>query len=289
MNTQIPENVAILISTKKQIIKDEKTQRDENERIKRQTFIDEGRKLLQLRIKEILWNLPEWIRPYETTEKEYEDDHLERIGEGYLKLETMNLAFKIPGLASIQFCSKDSSWRSAQAHGLQWDDNREPDISFGNNCYWRSDLEYVLVEAEDAQKSFVEYQKSYEDRQEQIVKKDAERFDHEAEAEQRADEQIKLEKTEAEQLFEIFKDDPIAIALMKAFLMVHQERSSFQERIYESDQAAYSLKEQLIRKAEDLRRQAQDAERQAENERSRISDLEDDLSKANKKLKSQSW
>ena len=76
---------------------------------------------------------------------------------------------------------------------------------------------------------------------------------------------------------------------MKAFLMVHQERSSFQERIYESDQAAYSLKEQLIRKAEDLRRQAQDAERQAENERSRISDLEDDLSKANKKLKSQSW
>ena len=132
-------------------------------------------------------------------------------------------------------------------------------------------------------------QKAYEAYLELEDKQIGEQRKREAESDQRVDEQLKTEKSEAEQLFEVFKDDPVAVHLLKAFLMVHQERRMFDQRVSEADETMYSLEERWSRKAADLRRQAQDAERQAEDEHRRVNDLEDDLSKVKKQIKSQAW
>jgi hypothetical protein len=292
MDTQleVPEGIAVLISAKKRSMQDEQKQKELQQEQKRKEDIEVGRTVLRLRIAEALIAVPEWLRPYDVTESEWDDDNLERVGKGYIKLNGFILFFDIPGLAPIQYETKETNWRAAQAHS-QWKEYGPeiPKLGFTNSCYWRSDLEYTLIEAEASFREFQKMQVEYEKRLEDDRRRQEEEMLHEQKVEacQYAKEQV--DEIEEKELFDIFKDDPIAVHLLKAFLAIRQERSMFECQIEDANSTMYSLEERYSRKAEDLRRQAKYAERRAEEERNRASDLEDDLSKANKKIKSQGW
>ena len=107
----------------------------------------------------------------------------------------------------------------------------------------------------------------------------------EEEADARRAAEREQEKSEERELFNLFKDDAVAINLMKAFMMINQERSMFEAQINDANETMYSIEERWTRRAEDLRRQANDAQRRADEERDRVSSLQSDLDDAENKLK----
>jgi len=83
-------------------------------------------------------------------------------------------------------------------------------------------------------------------------------------------------------LFNLIKDDEIAVLLIKAFLAIRQERSMFESQVNDANETMYSIENRWLEKAAELRRQADNAERRASEEKYR---LESDLSDAEEKLK----
>jgi hypothetical protein len=90
------------------------------------------------------------------------------------------------------------------------------------------------------------------------------------------------QKSEEQALFDAIKSDAIAVNLLKAFVLLRDERSHFETRLQEADETMYSIEDRWTRKATELRRQADEFQRRAEDERHR---LESDLDDAEAKLK----
>lgn len=285
MNDQlkVPESVAALIEDKKLAMQFEQEEEERNRLAKRNETIEAGRVKLRSKVAELLTGLPEWLRQYDVTEISFSDDDLVNVGDGYNKLDTLWLQFNIPGLAPIQYRSKSSDWRSAS---FFWDyyeyGPNKPDMGFTNGSYWRSDLEYTLVEAEYAMGEFNKRLEEYA----QKIEADKVRAEQELQNEEKSHQARKHKQNDAEaeerELFNIFKDDPVAINLLKAFLMISQERSMFESQISDANETVYSVEARWSRRAEDLRRQADDAQRRAEDEKYR---LQSDLDDAENKLK----
>ena len=70
--------------------------------------------------------------------------------------------------------------------------------------------------------------------------------------------------------------------MLKAFVFLRDERSTFEQRLQDADETMSSIENRWSNRAEELRRQADDADRRAEDERRR---LQDDLDDAEAKLK----
>jgi hypothetical protein len=243
--------------------------------------------------------VPEYIRQYVVPDGAMPDFY--RIGKGWEKPNGW-LYFEIPGLAKILFApqAKESPWKYQtanpyeQKYGYDGDViHHEPSLEFHDRSYgWTDDLDYALGRAQAEFQKYQEYVEEYAAKQEEIAKADEQREalaqarevrDAEAAA-QREREQAE-EKAEEQALFDAIKNDPVAINLLKAFLMINQERSVFQERLEDYDQTMYSMEERWSRRAEDLHRQADEAQRKADEERDRASSLQYDLEDAEKKLK----
>ena len=286
MNDQmkVPEDIAAIIEQKR-LAMQAKQEKDEGIKAeKRKAFIETGREKLRLVIIETESSVPEWLWKYDVTQITFGDDDLERIGEGYNKLDSLWLEFHIPGLAPIEFRKGD--WRSAQA-STSWREYGPdlPKLEFNNSSYWRSDLEYTLIEAEQELQSFAQLQKEYQEKMagEQRYAEQSTRREEEAKSKRAAEQTIR--ETEERELFNVFKDDPVAIQLLKAFMMINQERTTFNSQIEDANESMYSMEEGWSRKAADLRRQADDAQRRAEEERDRVSSLQSDLDDIENKLK----
>lgn len=94
--------------------------------------------------------------------------------------------------------------------------------------------------------------------------------------------QKQTERDEEQALFDALKNDSIAIHLLKAFVLLRDERSHFESRLEEADEAMYSIENRWSRRAEQLRDLADNIQRRADDERYR---LENDLSDAESELK----
>lgn len=288
MNDQmkVPEFVAELIENKKLNMQIEREEEESNRLTKRNELIEAGRVKLRAKVAELLTGLPEWLHQYDATETSFSGDDLVNVGDGYNKLDTLWMQFNIPGLAPIQYRSKTADWRSAQTYF----DYREygpsvPELGFTNGSYWRTDLEYTLVEAGMALGEFEAKKTDYLQKIETDKVREEQRLQNQEQSEQAREVKQRVAETEERELFNIFKDDPVAINLLKAFLMINQERSMFESQISDANETVYSVEERWSRKAADLRRQADDAQRQAEEERDRVSSLQSDLDNAEDKLK----
>jgi len=286
MNDQmkVPTEISAIIEQKR-LAMQAKQEKDEGIKAeKRKAFIETGREKLRLVIIETESSVPEWLWKYDVTEITFGDDDLERIGEGYNKLDSLLLQFHIPGLAPIGFRTGD--WRSAQAY-TSWREYGPdlPKLDFNNSSYWRSDLEYTLIEAEQELQSFAQLQKEYQEKiaGEQRYAEQNTRREEDANAKRAAEQTIR--ETEERELFNVFKDDPVAINLMKVFLMINQERSTFNDQLEDANETMYYIEEKWSHRADDLRRQAEHAQRMADEERDRISSLQSDLDDAENKLK----
>lgn len=291
--TKVPAEVAAIIEQKKIAMqaKDEEDKRKEREA--REFAMREGLTKLRELIAEALKSVPEWLHPYDVTELEWDDDALISLHNGY-KPNDLWLVFRIPGLAKIQFKREErgenfvNEWRSQQAYiqrrdyGYEYD---SPTLGFSGSSYWRMDLEYTLIEAEQQFKDFENKQAEYQKKTEAEHLRAEQESRREVEADNRRASEQDQKESEERILFNIFKDDPVAVNLMKAFLMINQERSTFNAQLEDANETMYSMEERWSRRAADLRRQAEDADRRAQEERSRATDLQSDLYDAESKLK----
>lgn len=292
--TKVPEFVADLIE-KKRLTMEAKQEEAEREKLaKRNEMIEAGRAALRSSVAETLKVVPEWLHQYDATEISFTDDNLENIGHGYNKLDSLWLVFHIPGLAPIQFRNYKargeetftSEWRSAKT---LWEHREygydQSELGFTNGSYWRFDLEFTLGEAQMELEAFEEKKAEYTTRTEEEKLRAERKIKREEEADARHVAEREQEKSEELQLFNVFKDDPVAINLMQAFLLINQERTIFNAQLEDANETMYSIEERWARRAEDLRRQANEAQRRADEERDRASNLQSDLDDAESKLK----
>lgn len=288
--TTIPSNIAAIIEQKELALlaKHEAEQKQKQE--ERNAQIALGTEKLHKIIADTLNLVPEWLHPYDVTEKAFDEDDLARLGRGS-EPNTKQLDFIVPGLAPIQFQWVQvrgtenfvGQWRSAQAYN-QWREYGPavPRLEFTQNSYWRNDLEFILVEAKEEFEEFeLNTTEFVKQRAEETLRtEEQQKREEEADARRAAD-QLERESEELE-LFNFFKNDPIAVHLLKAFVLLRDERSTFEQRLYEADETMYSIEARWSRRAEELRRQADEAERRAEEEKYR---LQSDLDDAEAKLK----
>jgi hypothetical protein len=101
---------------------------------------------------------------------------------------------------------------------------------------------------------------------------------------QRENEALEEKQRSGEQaLFDAIKNDGIAIHLLKAFVLLRDERSNFEQRLNEADESLYWIDERWSRQAADLRRQAEDADRRAADEKAQLQNVLDDVESKLKK------
>lgn len=267
MNAQIPTNIAEII---------------ENTREELQL---QGQIKYNEHLQKAILQVPEWIRPY----LDQPLVNYERIAQEWDRVEGMRLHFSISGLAPIQFDSKDERWRSAVAHMGDAYDQSPPSIAFGNDSYWKATLESTLIAAENEMTKYAAFDKEWkallernQKEQEERAQRDNEREAQEVDFDHQRYLKEMQEQAEEQAIFDAIKNDPIAIHMLKAFVLLSYERSTFEQRLSEADEAMYSIDNHWSRKAEELRRQADDAQRRADNEKYR---LQSDLDDAEAKLK----
>lgn len=286
----VPEFIASLIDQKRQALEEERRQKEEAEQREQEQQEAQGKAKYQEFLEESLLKVPEWIRTYVALS----DVNYVRIGKGWDRVENLDLFFSIPGLAAIAFDPQKANWRAMRANwSPSWDE--EPRLEFTNNSYWRSDLEYTLIEAHQAQEEYNQYLHQYAEqreerarRAEKYLQEEAQQAAREGEAQIQKELEQAQEKAEEQALFDAIKHDDIAIHLLKAFVLLRDERSGFEQRIYEMDETMYSIENRWSRRAEELHRQADEAQRRAEDERSRLqSDLEDAEAELKKAQRSQ--
>ncbi len=195
-----------------------------------------------------------------------------------------SLEFRIPGLAPIVMVFTDvirddeepklSHWSVAGVVDLDWDEDtnicKSAGFSFRGNVSStaKADSTNIRQVLWAAKKVFEEK----EDRQIQLDQSIARYHERKQKQAQEATRQA----SEEEALFDAIKNDPIAVHMLKAFVLLRDERSVFEQRIEEMGDEMYGIEDRWSRKASDLRRQAEDIERRARDEQSRLqSELED--------------
>jgi len=200
----------------------------------------------------------------------------------------MDLFFDIPGLAQIAFDPQKDQWRAQSANWFPtW--NSEPHLEFTNSSYWRSTIEVVLIEAQHALEEYQEYLAQYAEQKEErarqaeeYARKQQANEDYQRETEIRNELKQAKQMAEEQVLLDELRSDSVAMAMLKALVMIRQERATFEAQLEDANNSLYSMEEHWSRKARELRRQAEETQRHAEDEKYR---LQDDLNDKEAKLK----
>ncbi len=285
MSNQIPEEVITLIGAYEEAQRIEKENKErEQQRLTEETNA-KGKAIVDGWIEKAFQNIPEWLHQYYVSEASNFDYH--RVVQGWDHEKNMVLSFNIPGLAQIQF--RDGQWRSEQCGWSRGYEDSEPYIHFTRDSYWRSSLEATLVVAKREMEEHQDNLIKYEAEQAREFKRKADEAQWEEQIGQKIQEEKEqnkaAEQAEEEALLQALKNDPVAIHMLKAFVLLRDERSTFEQRLDEMGEEMYSIENHYSRKAADLRRQAEEAERRAREEESRLRSLQNDLDDAEEKLK----
>lgn len=233
---------------------------------------------------EVLSQIPDVIRPFVDLTAWVKDSGL----YGYSFLNRY-LRFDIPGLAPIVISFRvvrDEqpemvAWIVAGVVGGYFDDGVGDYIDANYSLRDRysnyiavneTEFRFVLLAASTSATNLLKArsEKSY-------------RIQLRDENERKREEKKAREDAEQRCLFDALKNDGIALNLLKAFVLLRDERSHFESQLNEADETMSSIEDRWTRKASDLRRQADEAARKAEEERYRLesdlSDVESQLSK----------
>jgi hypothetical protein len=282
MSNKIPEIVEIIIGEYQEarLIENEKKQQEEQRKTEERNV--KGKAIADEWIEKAFLSIPEWLRQYYCSEATSLDYY--RIVQGWESSRDLTLTFKIPGLAQIQY--QDGQWRSEQCGWNRGYEDSEPYIHFGRDSYWQSSLEATLVYAKSEMEEHQSNLTEYAAEQERLAKRATEEAQMDNQIEQKIkkekEEQKAAEQAEEEALLLSIKNDPVAIHMLKAFILLRDERSTFEQHLDELGEEMYSIENHWSRKAADLRRQADEAKRHARDEQSR---LQSDLDDAEAKLK----
>lgn len=280
-NNQVPSTIAEIIESKRQTLLEERRQKEEKDRREREEVEAIGRAKYDEYIQASLQKVPEYLRQYVAPTEEVPDFY--RIGEGWDKPDDW-LYFQVPGLVKILFAplAKGDAWKWQNARpfdqSYDYDGNpnyKEPSLDFAGHQYgWTDDVEYALGCAHAQMQKYQEFLAEWVTKQEEIAREAEQRKvliqDQEvrgAEKAARREQEQAKEKAEEQALFDAIKDDPVALNMLKTFVLIHEERGSFRDQLENADWALYNMEERHARRAEELRRQADEIERRAEDEK----------------------
>jgi hypothetical protein len=293
----VPTQIAQIIQNKRQALMEERNRKAEAEKREREETEAIGRAKHAEYIQAALLKVPEYLHQYLVPSSEEPDYY--RLGKDWERPDDW-LYFQVPGLAKFLFApkAKGEARKFQVAEPYKQEHNYdgdviyvEPSLKFDPHDHynWTNDVEYALGCAQAQMQKYQEYLGSWEAAQEEIAR-EAEQHkvmiqDQEVrgaeKAARRAHEEAQ-EKAEEQTLFDAIKGDAIALNLLKAFVLLRDERSHFESQLEHANDSLYFADERASRQIERLHREAAEAERRAESERSR---LQDDLDDAEKKLK----
>lgn len=260
--TTIPANIMAIMEEKKaQVRAEQAAEAEANKRKQDELFAMGSQMYIDFRAAAIE-KLPEWIREYVEPSSLGIEDFIQ-FGRG-CRIEPY-LFIAVPGLARIMFNAEKQTFMESTAWWRGYVES-EPELRFDRDSGVRKDLEYTLCRAE----------KEMHDHQENLIKwkaakeRELQEYNRSEAADQEADERRKeLARARAEQeardareelyTFDILKNDAIAMHLVKAFLLLQDERSGFANRLQDMDETMYSLQDDL----DDAEKKLKKAERAA--------------------------
>jgi hypothetical protein len=207
-----------------------------------------------------------------------------------------SLEFQIPGLAPIAMVftgvirgdeePKLSHWSVAGVVDLDWDE--DTDICKSAGFSFRGNVSSTAkADSTNIRQVLWAAKKVFEEKEDRQIQLDQSIARCHKRKQEQAEEALR-QASEEKALFDAIKNDPIAVHMLKAFVLLRDERSAFEQCIEEMGDEMYGMEDRWSRKASDLRRQAEDAQRRADDDRRR---LESDLDDAEAKLKKaqQGW
>lgn len=277
----IPQDIQALIQIAEEERDQERVAAEYKQAAEKKDILEKYAKEIKELLEKVQHLIPDVLFPYLELEdinpSDYEVAWYERV-----------LEFNVPGLAPIAMVfnidkedeATFESWMLAGVDTFEWDSEtdlyKKAGFSFRHGRYERqkadkTNIRQVLWAAKDCARE-------KEERQIQLDK-DTIRY---LKKQERQQQEKSLQVAEEEALFNALIKDPVAIHMLKAFVLLRDERSMFEQRIEEMDGEMMSMEDRWSRKASDLRRQADEAERRARDEQSR---LQNDLDDAESKLK----
>jgi hypothetical protein len=284
-NTSIPADVLQMIESKKEQLRAEQAAKAEAAKREQDELLAKGSDLYFEYRAQAIEKLPEGIRFYVRPARLSIDNYV-RMGKGWDQLNKYRFTIDIPGLATIEYDANDMTYRTAIA---EWNDSADDEPWFSDNGSWKKELDYVLCQAErqmlEHRENLVKWEAAKEEalhRYNQQEASDQETEARRAEMILARDARDAQEKAEELALFDAIKEDAVALNMLKAFVLLRDERSHFEQRLSDADETMYSMENRWSRRAAELRNQAEDAERRAQDEKSR---LQSDLDDAEDKLK----
>ena len=215
-----------------------------------------------------------------------DDEYASRRGGESDRFGDESLRFEVPGLSPLIFSKKSDTEDQWACLAVETHDyTNQPRWKNWQNAYRRyARLETVLAAACFEWDKYQQLGKKYVEQQERGAREAEAEERREAASWERSEAKREEEKAEEQALFDALKNDPAAVALMKAFLFIQQERSGFEAQINDANDSIVSMEGFWSR-------QAEDADRRARDKDSRISDLQNDLDDAQSEIKTmkRSW
>lgn len=283
MSEMVPGEILGMIEAEIAKEKDALEKAKEEEEAKDARLLARGRELYQDYVDGVLPEVPEVMRPF-LDESAVDDGVYRSIGLGY-KPESVGLMFSVPGLAPMRLNTKPEQWVWIVAQidsGVRSNSAPEYDLKhYGKNF---DDLDPALVYAFNMATQFA---KQTEEHRKYLDDERRRQEEYQAREEQEVNEATtgqEREESEAQALLDALKGDPVAILMLKAYLVIRAERSEFARRVNDMDEAMDCLQDASGRRVDILQRQAKEAKSQAEEERRRADDLQDDLDQAKKAI-----
>ena len=229
----IPEPIAEIVNAEELRIVEERKENEEKKEREKNLRSDRGRAYIDQYVDSKLALVPEYLRPfylYLRSDRSYEDLALAWGAENENSDIGLDLVFYVPGLAPLVLEVKTGVLSCYIALS-----NDEDDCAawgdWPNACRRHKRPETVLAFAKEEFEKYQEIERKYEEDRERVrlqhVAKQAKAF--EENAINAAIEEV--EKSEEWELFNAIKHDPVAVQLLKAFVLTQQERNSFQQQI----------------------------------------------------------
>jgi hypothetical protein len=280
---QVPAEIFEIIKARHEAIQQKAQAEAEKAQQELTALRADGQAKFDMWLEEVLKNIPAHILPYRVDHRSNEE--MNEIYEAIAKKWGWSyvLFFSIPGLTGIRFDTRRGEW---DAQTLFCDDDDEPSLNW--HGAWFTDTDAVLLQARSQfvklERAREEWKQLQAERQASREKYEQEEAEREAKAWNATRAEQRKEQAEELALLDTIKHDPILLTLLKAMVLIRDERSCFTDQLNGAYESASYMEDRYSQRVADLRRQADDIERRAADEKARLQDELDDAEKKAKKL-----
>jgi hypothetical protein len=204
-----------------------------------------------------------------------------------------NILFHVPGLSPFW---AEYQWNREQEHYIFqrilvtgiFDGDPQESPRYLSNWGQKFDIAGLPKALAYARNEYLKYESISQKRAERLLENRRSERDSARRNRENENKAIKAEeqrRSEEQVLFDSVKSDPVAIQLLKAILLIREERITFTEQLENAESWAETSERRMAEKLRLAKEDVDRAHRDADDERRRKEDLQDELDKAEKKAK----